>query len=250
MDREYFREYYQLERNHWWFRVRSQIIDQHINKYFSQNGNLKILNIGVATGATTELLEKYGEVISIEYDRTCSIETHKKINKPVINGSINNLPFVDNFFDLVCAFDVIEHVEDDANAVNEMKRVCKKEGIVCITVPAYMFLWSNHDVVNNHHRRYRLNKLNSLFTGQNEGKVLYKSYFNSLLFPAIATFRLFSKIFPESLVRKGAGSDFTVLDNDSPVNSLLFSIFSLEKKLLNILKLPFGTSILLSWQKL
>ena len=248
MDREYFEEYYHLERNHWWFKVRTLILNQHVGKYFKKDQNIKILNIGVATGASTEFLSKYGDVVSVEYDQTCSIETYKKIRKPIINGSITQLPFNNNNFDLVCAFDVIEHVENDQLAVDEMIRVCKDEGIVCITVPAYMFLWSNHDVVNNHFRRYTAKSLKKLLKEKN-GKIKYVSYFNSILFPAVALFRLISKFLPEKVTRKGAGSDFTIFNQDSLINKIFYKIFYFELISLRKLKFPFGTSLLLSWTK-
>jgi ubiquinone/menaquinone biosynthesis C-methylase UbiE len=72
------------------------------------------------------------------------------------------LPFKDEEFDLICAFDVIEHVEDDLLGIREMKRVCKNEGLMVLTVPAYMFLWSHHDEVNQHYRRYTLKNLKNL----------------------------------------------------------------------------------------
>lgn len=248
MDREYFEEYYHLERNHWWFKVRALILNQHIGKYFSKNQNIKILNIGVATGATTDFLSKYGKVISVEYDQICSIETYKKIQKPIVNGSITKLPFGDNLFDLVCAFDVIEHVENDQLAVDEMVRACKDRGMICVTVPAYMFLWSKHDVVNNHFRRYSAQSLKNLFN-KNAGRILYSSYFNSILFPAVAFFRLISGFLPEKSIRKGAGSDFSVFNQDSFINNVFYKIFYLELILLKKFKFLFGTSLLLSWIK-
>jgi len=76
---------------------------------------------------------------------------------------------------------VIEHVDDDKTSVNEMYRVCKSNGNVFITVPAFMSLWSEHDEVNQHKRRYRLNEVKTLFKDR-AGKILFSSYFNSILF--------------------------------------------------------------------
>jgi len=92
------------------------------------------------------MLEKFGDVTSIEYDEDCCQFLNEVLHIPALQGSITELEFEDNSFDLVCAFDVIEHVEDDSKAASEMLRVCKKDGLVFATVPAFMLLWSEHDV--------------------------------------------------------------------------------------------------------
>ncbi|HKR04883.1 MAG TPA: class I SAM-dependent methyltransferase, partial [Bacteroidia bacterium] len=196
MNEPYYREYYQLERNNWWFKVRAQIIMQHLKKVLKHENDLKILNIGAATGRTSELLNQFGNVTSLEYDKDCCEFVRQKLKMEIINGSILELPFADKTFDLVCAFDVIEHVENDFAGVEEMKRVCKSGGIICVTVPAFMQLWSHHDVVNQHYRRYLMPGLLKLFNDQ-EGQIIYKTYFNSILFIPIYFFRLLSKIVPE-----------------------------------------------------
>ena len=248
MNKDYYVEYYTLEREHWWFVVRAGIIKDRIAPYLNNQKSCKILNIGAATGSTSELLSQFGEVTSIEYDADCCAFTRERTNLQVQHGSILDLDFPDNNFDLVCAFDVIEHVEDDQLAVEEMQRVCKPGGLVYITVPAYNFLWSEHDEVNHHFRRYTLGGLKKLFD-RKRVKFLYHSYFNSLLFIPIATFRLLSKMIPSSWYRKGAGADNTILDNDSIVNKILFQIFNMERKLLKVMKFPFGVSIMLLLRK-
>ncbi|HEX3035903.1 MAG TPA: class I SAM-dependent methyltransferase [Thermodesulfobacteriota bacterium] len=250
MDRRYYDEYYFLERNHWWFRVRASIIMDYLRRIDPKNKTLTILNIGVATGASTEMLNQIGQVTSIEYDKGCAEFTSKELGIPVTSASILDLPFKNNSFDLVCAFDVIEHVEDDQKAVDEMKRVCKPGGTISITVPAFKFIWSRHDVVNKHYRRYIMKDIVNLFQTRNDGKITCKTYFNSILFPAISAFRLLSRILPDSLIRNGSGSDFTVLENKNFINKALFGIFSLERLLLKIFTLFIGTSILFSWRKL
>jgi SAM-dependent methyltransferase len=249
MNESYYREYYHLERANWWFKVRAQIIMQHLKKVLKNKNEIKILNIGAATGRTTELLSQFGKVISLEYDKECCefVKTQLKID--IINGSILELPFENNTFDLVCAFDVIEHVENDAAGVKEMKRVCKPGGIICITVPAFMQLWSHHDVVNEHYRRYAMSGLLKLFKDDN-GHIIYKTYFNSILFIPIYLFRLLSKIIPDKFIRKGAGSDFTVFKEESLVNKVFYSIFNFEKKLMAVVTFPFGVSLLLSYSKI
>lgn len=248
MDRQYYKAYYQLERKHWWFRVRERIIRERISTSINQNRNLEILNIGAATGRSSQMLERYGNVTSLEYDKVCCDFVKEKLGINVVNGSITNLPFDSKAYDLVCAFDVIEHVEDHDMAIAEMKRVCKDEGTLCVTVPAYMSLWSEHDVVNKHFRRYTLKELLELF-GNSQLKEIYSSYFNTLLFLPIYAFRQVSKIIPEKYLRKGSGSDFELKTQFNLVDSLLRKIFGLEIVLLRYLKFSFGVSIITIWRK-
>ncbi len=248
MDSNYFTEYYTLERNHWWFRARSIILENQVRLLATQqNKKIKILNVGVATGSTSEMLAKYGEVTSVEYDHECCLFLKSKLGMEVIEASVTALPFQNDTFDLVCAFDVIEHVEEDQQAVNELKRVCKADGHVFCTVPAFRFLWSNHDDVNHHIRRYTAESFRNLFLGN--GNIIFSSYFNFLLFIPVTIFRLLSKLLPGNSLRSGAGSDFTIKGSHI-FSPLFFRLFKVEDiRIRKHKSLPFGISYLLLWSK-
>ncbi len=246
MDRDYFNKYYQLERSHWWFLVRAKLIVDVIKSGIAPVEPLSILNIGSATGRTSEILAQFGEVTSVEYDEECFEFAKNILKMPVINGSITDLPFTAGTFDLVCAFDVVEHVHDDAAAINEMHRVCKPAGYLHVTVPAFQSLWSTHDEVNHHYRRYKKNNLLKLFAGK-KGQVLKLSYFNSLLFIPVFLLRRAQKILP-SKKNQNNRSDFEVV-NSSFLNSIFFSIFNFERLLFKKINYPFGVSLMLLWKK-
>lgn len=246
MDRDYFNKYYNLERTHWWFLVRAAIITDTIKYRITNAAPLSILNIGSATGRTSEILQEFGNVISVEYDLE-SVEFCKNILKtPVINASINNLPFPNEKFDLVCAFDVIEHVKDDENAISEMYRVCKPSGSLFITVPAFQFLWSAHDEINHHYRRYKKSDLLKLFS-KNNGSILRVTYFNSILFVPIFILRKIQVIFC-SKKAIAENSDFESIKSPF-INKIFYLIFSLERWMIKKISFPFGVSILLLWKK-
>ena len=209
---------------------------------------LKILNVGVASGRTTEALMELGEVTSIEYDKDCCNFTRERTGLDIQEGNILDLQFADNTFDLVCSFDVVEHVEDDALAVKELKRVCKPDGVVFITVPAFMALWGKHDEVNHHFKRYRIKEVDALFKDKGI-EVLKRSYFNSILFLPISIVRTLSRTFPSLFVRNKSGSDFTLLEQDSLMNKLFYKVFIAEKSVLRNYNLPFGVSILYAVKK-
>jgi 2-polyprenyl-3-methyl-5-hydroxy-6-metoxy-1,4-benzoquinol methylase len=137
MDQAYYKAYYHLEREHWWFLVRKKILAERIRHLLKQPVNIRSLNVGAATGATSDMLTAFGSVMSIEYDAACTQFTKTYLSTPIEQGSILELPFEANQYDLVAALDVIEHVEDHQLAVQELWRVCKPGGHIVITVPAY-----------------------------------------------------------------------------------------------------------------
>jgi SAM-dependent methyltransferase len=253
MQHDYYKEYYDLERQHWWFVAREKIISNYIQKLIDEKqlekNNLKILNVGCGPGRSSQYLSEFGSVVSIEYDKYCCEFAAEKTGLEIIHGSITELPFEDQSFDLVCAFDVIEHVEDDQLAVTEMKRVAKNEGVLFITIPAFMGLWSHHDVINHHFRRYRLPQIEQLFNNRKDGNKIFASYFNFFLFPPIYFVRRMSNLLGSGKNRSGSGSDFEAF-KPGIMNNLLFKVMHFESKIINKnIKLPFGVSILYTWKK-
>lgn len=247
MEKNYYIEYYSLERKHWWFKAREEIIINTIRNRIAPAEPLKILNVGCATGRSTEYLSQFGTVTSVEYDKDCCDFLLEQTGIQAINASATELPFADNTFDLVCAFDVIEHIEDHQQAVRELCRVAKNGHHVFVTVPAFMDLWSKHDVINHHYRRYRMNELLLLFKNIKVGKIIYHSYFNSIFFPLIWLIRKLSNLFRKD--NQAATSDFNDPDAHPLSNTILYTIFKLELLLLNYMRLPFGVSAMLIWNK-
>lgn len=252
MQSDYYKEYYNYEREHWWFVAREKIIisaiKSHILNRMIASQPLKILNIGCSTGRSSEYLAQFGQVISLEYDKECCEFTAQKTGLEIINGSITELPFPENTFDLVCAFDVIEHVEDHELAVAEMKRVAKQNGILFVTVPAFMSLWSHHDEVNFHFRRYTKKEIVTLFNKTKNGETVFVTYFNSILFSPIWIYRKLSNVLKFGIKRDGAGSDFESFNNGI-LNKILFKIMHFERHFIKRkVAFPVGVSLLNIWQ--
>lgn len=240
-------QYFDAERTHWWFVVRALIIEDLVKRKIWQGETLKILNIGCGTGRTSEILEKFGTVKSVEYDHDLYEICKNKIQIDIIKGSITDLPFAENTFDMVCAFDVIEHVEDDQKAVNEMFRVCKPNGHLYILVPAFQSLWSEHDVLSHHFRRYKYKSLKRLFNNLG-GQEIYTTYFNTLLFFPIYFIRIIKNKINLKSKHVIDKTDVDLFKN-SRLNVIFELIFSFERKLLNFFTFPFGVSIALIWKK-
>lgn len=246
MDRKFLDAYYKMEREHWWFQVREKIILDQIKSTIFKNESLDILNIGAATGRSSEILQSFGEVQSLEYDEPSYVFCRDVLKMSIDKGSITELPYTNESFDCVCAFDVVEHVEDHEKAVSELFRVCKPGGKIFITVPAFMSLWSNHDVVNHHVRRYQKKQLLDLFKPFG-GRLIRSSYFNFFLFCPIYIFRLAQRMFAKKRMEE-IKPDNDMIES-SFINAVFKTIFSFERALLKKINFPFGVSILLVWQK-
>lgn len=246
MDRNFLDAYYKMEREHWWFRVREDIILDQCKSSVYKGSPLQILNVGAATGRSSEMLEPFGQIQSIEYDepsyRFCLDVLKMKIDQ----GSITELPYPDDAFDFVCAFDVVEHVEDHQKAISELVRVCKAGGKIFITVPAFMSLWSNHDVVNHHFRRYRKDQILNLFI-PNGGRLIRTTYFNFFLFIPIFLVRSLQRMFTrKNQIELKPDNDMI---ESGFINAVFQSIFSFERSLLKKINFPFGVSLLVMWEK-
>lgn len=255
MKKEYYKDYYHAERNHWFFLARNKIIMDYIRQLLAErkdDGPLRILNVGCATGYTSVLLKEFGEISSIEYEESCYEFVKENVEDIGLQlGSILELPFEDNSFDLVCAFDVVEHVVEDELAVSELKRVCKNDSHVVITVPAFMSLWSNHDVINHHIKRYRKNEILELF--KDPPNIQYSGYFNFWLFPPVWFFRKLNNLLSvtdKTHSEDEVSSDLTVMSKQGFVSSMIYKLFASESgRVLKGKSFPFGVSILTSWKK-
>ncbi len=243
MEPDYYIKYYHFERSHWWFTVRARIISDIISKQVKPSPDSRVLNVGAATGASSEWLKPFGRVVSLESDPDTCRFLRDQLQMEVIEGSVSRLPFPDSHFDMVCAFDVLEHVEEDTLAMKEMKRVLKTGGLLMLTVPAFRFLWSSHDLVNHHKRRYTKKAITHKLTAIGF-KIPYSSYFNSLLFPPIVIYRLLGKM------KKRNHSDFeSALSGNKWLNRIFRSIFDLERKMLKFIRFPAGVSIITAARK-
>ena len=235
MDSLVLRQHLELEERHWWFVARRRILLDVLERNVDQTGGLHILDAGCGGGATTESLRRYGSVRGMDISEE-AVEYNRERGREVSLGSIEQMPFPDSRFDLVLALDIIEHVPDDLQALQELFRTVRPGGSLLVTVPALQMLWSAHDVINGHYRRYTLGELRSRIEAAGY-EVITATYFNTLLFPLIFVLRRIWRFRPKS-----TASDLTQLPR--PLNALLTGVFSLEKLLVGRIRLPFGVSVL------
>ena len=237
-----YKEMSKREGYYWWHTGRMSIVDAQLSNLTRVKKSLKILNIGCGTGGTIPTLEKYGAVENVDI----SPEALKFLMQKGYEGKLikdHRLPFKDQEFDLVIALDVLEHINQDRLSLDEWKRVLKKGGKVFITVPAYRFLWSGHDVSLQHHRRYTTKALDWDLKKSDYTKIKL-SYMITFSFFLVTGFRWLHK-----LTGKKMTETTSYVNLPSPINSLFNSLLKMEGILLKYINLPFGTSVLAVYEK-
>src|SRR5947209_6504146 len=180
---------------HWWYRGRRRIVHSVLRR-LEIGASAELLDAGCAYGRTFDELARYGNVHGIELNPLGVAAARKRGHGDVHVAAVEDMPFPDNSFDVVTCLDVIEHTPDDGVTLRELRRVTKPGGALVVTVPAYQSLWSRHDVVNRHFRRYRRRTLRAaaLSTGW---QLEFDTYFNSIFLLPAALVRLALRSAPD-----------------------------------------------------
>jgi len=237
MNIEMYRIFFEIQKKHWWFVTRKDIVLDFVDRYLTKGNQKKVLDIGCGSGLMLNALQEVGQTFGMDVS-----DEAINFSKEIFDGRVekgvlpDQLPYQEDFFDLITALDVIEHIDNDIDSISAIHSLLVPGGKCIFTVPAYMFLWSRHDDINQHKRRYTLSELNEklVHAGFNVEKI---SYYNTLLFPVVFLVRMLNNV----LNRDGAS------DLDMPgtaMNFVLKKIFGIEKYLLRYLNLPFGVSVL------
>ncbi|HZL34267.1 MAG TPA: class I SAM-dependent methyltransferase [Tepidisphaeraceae bacterium] len=246
MDEHYTQEYEQFEQRHWWFVARRQIIHQALDRY-SRLGAVRPrwLDVGCGTGV---LLDSYPAIppsdkLGLEMDSGSVMRAKAKgLDVRQVEPKWDFREY--GTFDLITLTDVIEHVEHEREAVDAVRTVLNDNGVLLITVPALMSLWSSHDVVNRHFRRYTRHTLLRLFPAD-QWEVLKASYFSSLLLPLVWTARKWKNLRTRGQDESQATHDFKF----GRLDWLFKMIFRLERPWLRFSRFPVGSSVLLVVRK-
>lgn len=240
MKTEEYRRHFELEDRYWWFVSRQSLIKRAILK-FSPNAK-RILDVGSGTGAVYERLSSIGDlVVGVDVSDLALEFSAQRGNTLLVCGDAAALPFQTASFDAAVALDCLEHVENDTKAIADIFLALKPGGTAFINVPAYAWLWSQHDVALMHHRRYTMRQAKQKLEAAGF-EVVHASYSIFLLFPIVLLFRAVEKLRksdPE--VRLPKVPDF--------LNSLLIKVQQIEARLLLKLPLPYGSSIVIIARK-
>ncbi len=227
-----------LEDRYWWFVGRRFIIRSLLQRFWKPKGrNTLILDLGCGTGGSFPLFRNYGKVIGLDISLVALKFSHKRGMKQLILGDAQFLPFADEKFDLVAVLDVLEHLDDDCQTIDEIWRILKPGGSVVFTVPAFMSLWSIHDIALEHRRRYLWNEIyDKIRKAGFEIKQL--SYAICPLLPVVFVFR---KI--QNLLMRNKKPATALIELPEPLNKVLISLLKVEAMLIPSVKLPFGVSL-------
>ena len=225
-----------MEDQNWWNEGRRRILCS-FTKTITNKTDLRILDVGCGPGGTSTAFSIFGTVMGVD-SSTAALKIALRRGLRVFKSTLLTIPLKDKSFDLITALDVIEHIPEEKKVLTEINRILKPDGFVVITVPAFQFLWSEHDVAVSHVRRYNIPSLRSSLHDAGFS-IVRISHFVSFVFPLVALYRIMTK-------------SGTKKSNPKPnlhklpqfVNNILEKILFLENNLLKKFNLPFGVSII------
>ena len=236
MEEHVYQQIYAVEDSHWWFEGRRAVIWALLSRA-GLTTQPRILDAGCGTGRNLVEFKRLGSTAGVDPSESAVDFCHARGLDGVVQAGIEELPFEDGSFDLVLATDVLEHIDRDDLAAAELRRVTSPAGRLLVTVPAYQWLWSQHDDTHQHKRRYTAPRLREVLTQAGWTPVV-ETYFNSLLLAPIALVR--------TLTRKKAASngksDYELAGG--PLNTMLTLPMRAEAQAIERgARLPAGVSI-------
>ena len=241
MLKNYEDKYHIIEKSNWWFKARRDLIINLIKG----NSNNKILDVGCSGGLLLLKLK------SIDYNNIYGLDISNDAINICKNSGLKNVfvrdglvtKFKDEEFDFVIASDILEHIRQDSLAIKEWTRILKKSGRLIIFVPAFQSLWSDHDELNYHVRRYNKNLLLNLAKNNNLA-IERLSFWNfSLFIPSII-----NKLAKRFIKSRNKMDDFYKVNNT--FNNILYNILRLENKLIHTgINMPIGVSLFVILRK-
>lgn len=244
MERSFYKNYFQVEKNHWLMKGRREIVEDILASLNYKPNVTKILDFGCGSGYFVSKLAKQGYKsfgIDISSEAIQYGQRQDIYNIEVLDA--HRLNFPNNHFQVVLMLDVLSHFEDETWALKEIQRVLVPGGVAIIMVPAFQFLWGIHDEIAHHFRRYTMPQLLERVRHASKLSIVRKTYFNTFLFLPIASVRLLTRW----LKIRNRESDFEI--NNSFTDAIFSKIFSLECRLLQKINFSFGVSILLVLNK-
>ncbi|MEN3000473.1 MAG: class I SAM-dependent methyltransferase [Armatimonadota bacterium] len=234
MQAEEYGRMFQFETDYWWFVGRRRLVMRLLQPYLSE-GEGWILDAGCGTGAMLCELQAFGQVVGLDVEVLALRYARQRGEFPLVQARLEALPFRSETFRAVTALDVLEHLPDERPALKELWRVLQPRGVLVITVPAYRFLWSKHDVALRHYRRYTARELAQRLR-EAGFEVCKLSYAVTMLFVPIWLFRWWDRL-------RRTPPAATLVPVSPWVNRWLIRLQEWEAGLIQRVNLPFGVSL-------
>jgi SAM-dependent methyltransferase len=224
--------------DYWWYLARSEMLHTVLGAYVGSAE--RVLDVGSADGPSVGWLTAPHKV-SLDLDP-------RGLRPPAgICGSVLALPFADASFEVAGAFDVLEHCDPEALALAELHRVLEPGGRLLVSVPAYQWAWTDHDVANGHHRRYTRGR--AVQVVREAGfDVVRATYGFAAVFPAFAAERAVRAV-RQRLTSGRAGGPADIVDVPrvgARVERVLLGLCRWDERILGRRDLPFGSSVFLA----
>lgn len=237
MDTSYEIKYHEIESAGFWFRARRDVILRLLSR---TPKNVSILDIGCSGGVLMRDLASAGfsNISGVDVSERAILRCQQRGLVNVQVADATDIGFPEATFDIVIASDILEHMTDEIGALCEWRRLLRPNGRLIVFVPAHRFLWSNHDIVNHHVKRYEKKEFKDLFLRLGFSVERF-GYWNFLFFLPACIVYAARKILGEK-EKEGDRLSHTPW----AVNSILFHVLKIENYFLTRgLRFPFGVSL-------
>ena len=243
MNPDEYKKMYELEELYWWFIGRRKLVKWLLRKH-SPNGNeSRVVDLGCGTGLNVSTFAEDYKTFGADYSPEALKFCRARSLEGLFSCSAEAIALRDQSVDVVTALDVLEHIREDLPALREMNRILKPSGKLIVIVPAYGFLWSEHDEALHHYRRYVARELRAKLTASNF-EIERSTYFITGLFFPILFFRLW-----QGLRRTSIEASVSYRLPPLWANRLLIWLLDVERSLLDHFNLPFGVSLIVVGRK-
>jgi SAM-dependent methyltransferase len=247
MDPIYEQKYHELEAKHWWFRSRRE----KVLSMLDVSADRRYLDIGCSTGSLMQMLAEAGakpeEIYGVDISDPAIARARQRGLPHVYQMDAEQITLPRESFDQIVSSDCLEHLQNDEKALANWYELLKPGGRILIFVPAFMSLWSEHDVVNHHFRRYEPGELAAKMKAAGF-EVEQTGYWNFFLFIPIWSFRMIKRLLRRWVFNTQPPQEDLTTPNPV-VNRLLYGLLQWENQLMRLVRFPFGVSTFVKAKK-